>query len=52
MSWPKWVLIALYVFTALANVASVGKERKPLSPGVATASLVVTGILVVLVVLA
>ena len=37
-------LIALYGLTAGATVASIGKHREPITPGVALVSLIVSGL--------
>ena len=42
--WIKVALIAWFVFGALATVAGIGRPRKPLTPGVVIAALVVQAI--------
>lgn len=39
-----WCLIVFFALTALANIASIGKERKPVTPELATASVVLTAL--------
>lgn len=52
MTWPKYVLIALYVLSLVLTVLSIGKERKPYTPRDAAWLMVWTGGLAALVVLA
>lgn len=35
MSVSEWVVVGILTLGAVSTVASVGKERKPLTPGVA-----------------
>lgn len=51
MNAYKIALLAMYVVSALVMVSTIGKPRKPLTPGTAAVSLVVTGIMSALVVL-
>jgi hypothetical protein len=52
MTWPKYVLLALYGLSVLYTIGSIGKPRQPTTPESAVAALIFTGLLVVLVVLA
>ncbi len=52
MNGYKVAIIALYVIAALASVLGIGKEQKPTTPVMAAATLVITGGMCVLVVLA
>jgi hypothetical protein len=52
MTWPKIVLLAFYALSAILTVTQIGKPRKPLQPGTAAATLVVTGLFAWLVVIA
>ncbi|GMA26161.1 hypothetical protein GCM10025864_39200 [Luteimicrobium album] len=52
MTWPKIVLLAWFAFSALVTIATIGKPRKPTTPGVATGSIVILGVVVWLVVIA
>lgn len=52
MTWPKTVLITLFVLTALVNISKVGKPRPTLTGGQTAASVVITGAMVWLVVIA
>ena len=47
MTWFKWLLVVLIVISTAANVAMVGKEREPLSPGAAAAVVLVNVFLVI-----
>lgn len=50
MEWQQWVLVAWLAFSALTLVFSIGRERKPLTPGAAVISLLILGALTALVV--
>jgi hypothetical protein len=39
MQWEAWVLVALYVFSALGSVACIGKSRNPMTPAAAVFAL-------------
>jgi hypothetical protein len=52
MTWPKYVLLALYAASAILTVAWIGKPRKPTTPGVAALTLVFSAMLAWLVVIA
>ena len=52
MTWPKYVLLIIYIFALIGTVAQVGKARKPLDSGAASFSVVFTGILIALVLMA
>ena len=52
MTWPKIILLAWYALSLLTTIATVGKPKKPTTPGIATAVVVVLGILAWLVVIA
>lgn len=40
-----FVLAAFYVFGALANIASIGQRRAPMTPGVAIVVLIINSVL-------
>ncbi len=42
-----YVIVAFFVASALVTVVSVGKPRESLSPGIAAASVFITGLLIV-----
>lgn len=46
MNWLFWLLPALYTIGALATVASVGKPRKPITPGLAATVVATNGLLI------
>ena len=52
MSIPKIILLVWFAWAALNSILLVGKERKPFTPKVAAASVVMTGIISFLVVIA
>lgn len=52
MTWPKYVLLARYVLSAFICVSQIGKPKKPTTPGLACALLVVLAGLAALVVIA
>ena len=52
MSWPKWVILSWYALSMLVIIAKIGKERKPITPPEAALSLIFTGALAWLVVIA
>jgi hypothetical protein len=52
MNWAKWVLVVIYILALLGTIASVGKPRKPLDSGAAAFSVVFTGVLISLVLIA
>lgn len=52
MTWPKIVLLAFYAISLLVTISTIGKTRKPLEPTTATISVVVTGLMAWLVVIA
>ncbi|GMA26176.1 hypothetical protein GCM10025864_39350 [Luteimicrobium album] len=52
MTWPKIVLLAWFALGALMTVATVGKQKKPTTPGTAAVSLVLVGLVAWLVVIA
>jgi hypothetical protein len=47
MTWFDWALIAWLALGGLAAVALVGKPRKPLTPGVAVATILINALIVV-----
>ena len=47
MTWFDWTLVAWLALGALASVALVGKPRKPLTPGVAVATVLINALIVV-----
>lgn len=52
MTWPKYVLIALYILSILGTIAGIGKPRKPTTPEFAIGALIMSAIMVSLVLLA
>ncbi len=44
----KWVLVALFALGAIATIMQIGKEREPISPGVAALIVTLDGILMAL----
>lgn len=52
MSWPKYVLLAFQALGVLLTVGQIGKVRKPLTPNIAAVSLIVSGVVAWLVVIA
>ena len=49
---PTYILLAWFAVSVLVTVSTIGKPRKPLDPGIAAASLVITGVLAFLAVIA
>lgn len=52
MNWFKVVLIVWFAIEAIGTVTRVGKEREPLTTGVAATSVAIWGAAVLLVVMA
>ncbi len=52
MTWQKWALVTIYVITLLGTIARIGQPRQPNTPADATAALIFTGALILLVVTA
>lgn len=52
MTWPKYVLLVWFALASLATISTIGKERRPITPGAGALTLVMTGVLATLVVLA
>lgn len=46
MTWYAWAIVAVYVAAALATVNSIGQPRRPMTPGIAAAVLLVNGLIV------
>ena len=46
MHWSDWVLVVWLAIGAIASVAVVGQPRKPLEPGSAVLSILITGALI------
>lgn len=46
MRWEAWTVVVLYVASALATVALIGRDRKPITPGGAVIQLVTVGFMV------
>lgn len=44
--FAKWLIVGFLALGALLTVASVGKPRKPLEPGVATVTVLVNALLI------
>lgn len=47
MTWFDWTLIVLWVVNALASIAMIGKEREPITHGVAMANCILAGLLII-----
>jgi hypothetical protein len=45
MTWFDWILVTLLVLGVVVNVLFVGRERDPITPGVALLSVVVNAFL-------
>ena len=45
MDWQKWVLLGILALNTLVAIATVGKPRRPTTPGVAVAVLVLNSLL-------
>ena len=52
MTWPKIVILAWIAWSALLVVSNVGKRREPATPSDAVASIILSGLLAWLVVIA
>jgi len=52
MSAVKWILLAYYALNVLLIVNAVGRPRQPISGSLAATTIVITGILAWLVVIA
>lgn len=50
MTWPKYVLLTWMGVEALSAVALIGRQRKPIDPGTAVASLLLYAAMALLVV--
>lgn len=50
--WAKWVLVGWLAFSALVTVSQIGKPRDPITPSVATVTVAVAAVLILLVVIA
>lgn len=46
MIWYAWVLVGTIALSSLMVIASIGKPRKPQTPGGAVAVLIVNGLIV------
>lgn len=46
MPWYAWLVTALVGVSTLVTIGSVGKPRKPTTPGIAVAVVVVNGLFV------
>lgn len=46
MSGLLWFFVAWFFVTAIANVAQVGKQRKPLTAGVAAGVVVIDALII------
>lgn len=52
LTWPKMVLLALFVLLALTNIAQIGKPRRPLEPGAVVIATVLQGVICWLIIIA
>lgn len=50
VTWPAWIVIVILTLSALATISQVGKDRKPLTGGMAVAVVITNVILVGLIV--
>ena len=50
MVWQQVVLVVYLAIGGLATIALVGKERKPITPNVASISVMITSVLMLIVV--
>jgi hypothetical protein len=46
MTWFDWILVAWLTLGVVLTIALIGKPRKPITPGVAVATLVINSALV------
>ncbi len=46
MTWFGWTLVAFFGLTSLLTINGVGEARKPTTPGIATATVVLAGLIV------
>ena len=44
--WFKWLLIGLWVLSAVSNILLIGKPRQPMSHGMAALQVVLCGLCV------
>jgi len=51
MSWMLWVVVGWLAFSALVNIAAVGKEQKATTPGGAMWTTVLVSVLIALTIL-
>lgn len=52
MTWPKIVILTFYAVSTLVTISQIGKPKKPTTPSVAAASMVIIGLIAWLVVIA
>lgn len=50
MMWQLWIIIGWFVLGALIAIGSVGKERKPVEPGEAVATVILSAIFIALII--
>lgn len=50
MNWKQWILVGVMALGALTSVLNVGRERKPLDPGTASLTVLLSGLLIWLIV--
>ena len=50
MNWQAWVVVAVHASAVLVTISTVGKQRPPITPGVAAISTAVQAALIGLVV--
>lgn len=50
MTWVDWFLVCLFAVEALGTVCLVGEPRKPVSPGLAAATVALNAGLIILLV--
>jgi hypothetical protein len=48
MRWEAWVFVTLYGLSVVLNIASIGKPRKPMTPGQAASLAVISALLIYL----
>lgn len=51
MNWLAWFFIGTYAFAALYGVATIGKPRKPTTPGQAVLVVIIDAAFILLIVL-
>jgi hypothetical protein len=49
LTWQLWIIVGVFAFAGISTVLSVGKERKPTSPEMATAVLILDVVFIALI---